>query len=217
MLSSTPCSSTGWPVASLHALLAFSRTLSRSAPAMASPSGRSGAGPSLARDGRSPPSPLPTSEHSLCLGSVTVLPAEHHHFQREALLTQSWENQCAGCVSSQRVACSSLGKLKFYFHMELCGLSVSPPSLMGFINTAPLLLSSLSRATSWLWRQKKTEFKSAQFGDYSVVQWFRLHASTAGGMGLIPGWGSLHATWNSQKEKKRKSTQFLRATSLSSG
>ncbi|XP_061263059.1 copper chaperone for superoxide dismutase isoform X1 [Bos javanicus] len=53
------------------------RTPSRSAPVMASPSGRSGAGPSLARDGRSLPSPLPTSERSLRLGSVTVLPAEH--------------------------------------------------------------------------------------------------------------------------------------------
>ena len=77
MLSSTPRSSAGWPVASSHALLASSRTPSRSAPVMASPSGRSGAGPSLARDGRSLPSPLPTSERGLCLGSVTVLPAEH--------------------------------------------------------------------------------------------------------------------------------------------
>ena len=77
VLSSTPRSSAGWPVASSHALLASSRTPSRSAPVMASPSGRSGAGPSLARDGRSLPSPLPTSERSLCLGSVTVLPAEH--------------------------------------------------------------------------------------------------------------------------------------------
>ena len=34
-----------------------------------------------------------------------------------------------------------------------------------------------------------------------VVQWFRLCASTAGDVGLIPGWGTkiLHATGHSQK------------------
>ena len=27
-------------------------------------------------------------------------------------------------------------------------------------------------------------------GTFLVVQWLRLHASTAGGMGSIPGWGT---------------------------
>lgn len=71
----TTHSSSGWPVASSHALLAFSRTLSRSAPVMALPSGRSEAGPLLVRDERSQPSPLPTSEHGLSFGFV--LPAVH--------------------------------------------------------------------------------------------------------------------------------------------
>ena len=96
----TTHSSSGWPVASLHAPLAFSRTPSRSAPATASPSGRSDTGPSLVRDERSRPSPLPTSEHGLSLGRVTVLPAEHLHLQRvgrEALLAQSQENSGTGC------------------------------------------------------------------------------------------------------------------------
>ena len=36
-----------------------------------------------------------------------------------------------------------------------------------------------------------------------AVQWLRLHASTAGGMGSIPGRGTkiLYATWRSQIKK----------------
>ena len=36
-----------------------------------------------------------------------------------------------------------------------------------------------------------------------VVQWIRLHASTVGHVGSIPGWGTkiLHAVWHSQKIK----------------
>ena len=36
-----------------------------------------------------------------------------------------------------------------------------------------------------------------------VVQWLRLRASTAGGMGLIPGWGSFAccAVWPNKKTK----------------
>ena len=47
-----------------------------------------------------------------------------------------------------------------------------------------------------------------------VVQCLRLHASTAGGPGLIPGWGTkiLHAT--QYGKKKKKSTGFLRAVTL---
>ena len=39
-----------------------------------------------------------------------------------------------------------------------------------------------------------------------MVQWLRLCAATAGGMGRgsIPGWGTqiVHATWHDQKKKK---------------
>ena len=40
-------------------------------------------------------------------------------------------------------------------------------------------------------------------GNSPAVQWLRLHASTAGSMGSIPGWGTKisHATWHGQKEK----------------
>ena len=41
-------------------------------------------------------------------------------------------------------------------------------------------------------------------GNSLVVQWLGLHASTAGGMGLIPGRGTemLCAAWCSKKKKK---------------
>ena len=36
-----------------------------------------------------------------------------------------------------------------------------------------------------------------------MIQWLRLHASNAGGMDLIPAWGTkiLHATWHGQNKK----------------
>ena len=42
--------------------------------------------------------------------------------------------------------------------------------------------------------------------DFLAVQWLRLHASNAGGTGLIPGWVTKipHATWHSQKIKIKK-------------
>ena len=43
-----------------------------------------------------------------------------------------------------------------------------------------------------------------------MVQWLRLRASTAGGMGLISDWGTkiLHALWCSQKTKTKKQKIF---------
>lgn len=114
------------------------------------------------------PAPCPPLSTASALGLSLSSLLSTVHFQREALLTQSWENQCAGCVCSQSAACSSLGKLKFYFHMELCGLSVSPPSLMGLVNTVPRPLSSLSRATSWCWRQRKLNSNPHSLG---TIQW----------------------------------------------
>ena len=45
-------------------------------------------------------------------------------------------------------------------------------------------------------------------GTSLVVQWLRLHASTAGGTGLTPGRGTKipHAMWRSQKKIKNKQT-----------
>ena len=46
-------------------------------------------------------------------------------------------------------------------------------------------------------------------GTSLVVQWLGLCASTTGGTGLIPGWGTriLHATWRGQKKKKKIETR----------
>ena len=40
--------------------------------------------------------------------------------------------------------------------------------------------------------------------DSLAVQWLELHASTVGGAGLIPGWGTKisHVAWSSQKKKR---------------
>ena len=48
--------------------------------------------------------------------------------------------------------------------------------------------------------------------DSLAVQWLGLCASTAGGMGLIPGQGTeiLQATQHGQKQKKKKEEEFWR-------
>ena len=51
------------------------------------------------------------------------------------------------------------------------------------------------------------------FREYSgtslAVQWLRLHTSTAGGTGSVPGQGteSLHAAWHGQKTKKERNNR----------
>ena len=51
--------------------------------------------------------------------------------------------------------------------------------------------------------------KNEKAGTSLVVQWLRLHASTVGGTGQIPGQGTklLYAMWRSQKRKKKKKKQ----------
>ena len=43
-------------------------------------------------------------------------------------------------------------------------------------------------------------------GNSLAVQWLGLCASTEGGTGSIPGWGTKipHAAWRSQKKKKKE-------------
>ena len=52
-----------------------------------------------------------------------------------------------------------------------------------------------------MWRCYATGFKDRGRGNSLAVQWLRLCACTAGGMGLIPGRGTKipHATGRSQK------------------
>ena len=44
-----------------------------------------------------------------------------------------------------------------------------------------------------------------------VVQWLRLHASTAGGAVLIPGWGTKtpHAAWHGQKKPQKQKNSIV--------
>ena len=53
-------------------------------------------------------------------------------------------------------------------------------------------------------------------GTSLVVQWLGLHASPAGGMGLIPGWGTKtpQAEQDGQKLKKKKKAKGEGETSL---
>ena len=50
----------------------------------------------------------------------------------------------------------------------------------------------------------KLKKKKKELGNSLVVQWLGLHASTAGGIGSIPGWetNNLHATRHGKKRKK---------------
>ena len=59
------------------------------------------------------------------------------------------------------------------------------------------------------WRKRVLDMDS-QKGDFLAVQWLRLCAPNAEGMGSIPGWGAktLHATWHGQKKKKKKVKRY---------
>ena len=51
----------------------------------------------------------------------------------------------------------------------------------------------------------RKDLKEGLIGNSLAVQWLGLPASTAGGTGLIPGWGTKIpcATWQGQKKKKK--------------
>ena len=57
---------------------------------------------------------------------------------------------------------------------------------------------------------KKFFKRKWQFGNSLVVHWLGLHASIAGGMGLIPGRGTkiLQSAWHGQKKKEKESDNF---------
>ena len=75
----------------------------------------------------------------------------------------------------------------------------------GFLGAEPVPSYMGSR----LWKSHTTHnprqaFLKEQFRDFlGVVQWLELCTSTAGGTGLIPGWGTKipHSTWCSKKNK----------------
>ena len=85
-------------------------------------------------------------------------------------------------------------------------------SLMSTLSSLTLLMLYLFRVLPLFWKTVtawgliasiwplKISLKTLIWGASLVVQWLRLHASTAGGMGLIPGWETKipRAVWHSQ-------------------
>ena len=72
-----------------------------------------------------------------------------------------------------------------------------------YIPLTTLFQHHTGKALATAIRQEK-EMKGIQTGGNSLVgQWLGLHASTARGPGLIPGWGTkiLQAVWCGQKKK----------------
>ena len=59
-------------------------------------------------------------------------------------------------------------------------------------------------------------FLKKRAGNSVVVQWLRIHASTAGGTGSIPGWGTKisHATHSAAKNKNNKIKMKCLANSM---
>ena len=57
--------------------------------------------------------------------------------------------------------------------------------------------------------QAKYWFKEDNVRTSPEFQWLRLHASTAGGTDLVPGWGTKipHAVWCGQKTNKQQQQQ----------
>ena len=74
-------------------------------------------------------------------------------------------------------------------------IGASPVDMESGKKSAYLVVCILSYRLLTLYKEWETSL---------VVQWLRLHASTAGGMGSIPSWGSQipHATWRGKKKKK---------------
>ena len=115
-----------------------------------------------------------------------------------------------------------------------------PPSLSGFLWEC--LPQPCLEIAHWLWpvyhswenkwKRKKENIEArkrrrAQMNFLSrfplwislVAQWLRLHASFAGGMGLIPGWGTKipHAVGQGQKTKQDQKTPSMLGTCFQSG
>ena len=59
---------------------------------------------------------------------------------------------------------------------------------------------------SWSLTSHPAPAQETPLGTSQAVQWLRLHASNAGGMGLIPGWGTNipHASPCGKKGEKKK-------------
>ena len=80
-----------------------------------------------------------------------------------------------------------------------------------------LLENEISQVTTdTVWSHLYVESKKVNFGTSLAVQWLRLRASTAGGLGSIPGWGAkiLHAVHRGQKKKKERKKKVRKLVHL---
>ena len=89
--------------------------------------------------------------------------------------------------------------LYFLRHLKLPIFILEKPQLILF----PVQFN-LPRETANNFISLKTPFKSNKKGNSLEVQWLGLCASTAGGTGSIPGWGTkiLHTAQSAKKKKK---------------
>ena len=77
-------------------------------------------------------------------------------------------------------------------------------SITGMPENSLKLLFLLLLEMRLLQNAKKCHWKRATRGTSLVVEWLSLYASTAGGTGWIPVWGTKipHAAWYSQKQQR---------------
>ena len=99
--------------------------------------------------------------------------------------------------------------LGFLFYLPIPGRLSSLNFLFPrrfFISVPPLHILQIMFIKN-LYGKKKKKKKRNLYGETAlVVQWLRLHAPKAGGLGSIPGRETRipHAAWHSLKKKKRK-------------
>ena len=97
------------------------------------------------------------------------------------------------------LSCILLANIYFYYHQEKC---------LGCIASF-----NVQKKKNLILTPEETERLHARSDVTKLIrkkisgtsQWLRFHASTAGGSGLMPSWGTKipHAAWHSQKIEKK--------------
>ena len=70
----------------------------------------------------------------------------------------------------------------------------------------PMFIAALfTIARTWKQHGRWMDIEYVAQGNSLAVQWLGFHASTVGGMGLIPAWGTKipHSPWCGQEKKRR--------------
>ena len=85
-----------------------------------------------------------------------------------------------------------------------------PGCLMKSIRPSPSLIKTEKQVKECLSRKQYTPWptkSNQEHKDFLVVQWLRLQASNAGGMGSVPGMGNSACLWCGHEKKKSKLTK----------